>query len=216
MLLSLIKDIARPHVIDLIMLLKRSRGMSVNELSAAMRMSYMGVKQHCIYLEKKGYLGTWLRPKPAGGRPEKMYRLTPKMNQLFPSAVGEALLDMIEVAEAEMGEAAVKALLAGVFERKGIRYASLLKGRSLVERAQSLAKLRTSDGCLSMCEFDAHDGLRLVEHHSPLEAVGARHPLALELETRMLGSVLRCLVERVDKGEKDVPRVEYRLKNFPE
>lgn len=216
MLLPLIKDIARPHVIDIIMLLKRGQGMSVNELSAALRMSYMGVKQHCVYLEKKGYLGTWLRPKAAGGRPEKMYRLTPKMNALFPSAVGEALLDMIEVAEAQMGAEVVKALLAGVFERKGIRYASLLKGRSLVERAQSLAKLRTNDGCLSMCEFDAHDGLRLVEHHSPLAVVGARHPLAWELETRMLGSVLRCLVERVDKGEKDVPRVEYRLKNFPE
>ena len=119
MTLTLIKDIARPHVLDIIMLLKRGRGMSVNELSAALRMSYMGVKQHCIYLEKKGYLGTWLRPKAAGGRPEKMYRLTPKMNGLFPSAVGKAVLDMIEAAEAAMGAEAVKAMLAGWFERQG-------------------------------------------------------------------------------------------------
>ena len=216
MTLTLIKDIARPHVLDIIMLLKRGRGMSVNELSAALRMSYMGVKQHCIYLEKKGYLGTWLRPKTAGGRPEKMYRLTPKMNGLFPSAVGKAVLDMIEAAEAAMGAEAVRSMLAGWFERQGARYAGLLKGRSLVERAQSLAKLRTDDGCLSLCEFDAHDGLRIVEHHSPLEAVGARHPMAWEFEAKMMGQVLRCLVERIEPESKEVQRVEFRLKNFPE
>jgi predicted ArsR family transcriptional regulator len=53
MTLTLIKDIARPHVLDIIMLLKRGRGMSVNELSAALRMSYMGVKQHSSTSKRK-------------------------------------------------------------------------------------------------------------------------------------------------------------------
>ena len=61
MTLTLIKDIARPHVLDIIMLLKRGRGMSVNELSAALRMSYMGVKQHCIYLAASQ--GRWWTPR---------------------------------------------------------------------------------------------------------------------------------------------------------
>ena len=57
--------------------------MSVGELSEAMGMSYMGVKKHCIAMQKLGYLDTWRRPKDVG-RPEKLYRITQKLDPLFP------------------------------------------------------------------------------------------------------------------------------------
>jgi hypothetical protein len=34
----------------------RSRGLSVNELVRKMKMSYMGIKQHCLTLQRDGYL----------------------------------------------------------------------------------------------------------------------------------------------------------------
>ena len=70
MSLALLRDLSRPKLLDIVMLLKRSPGLSVNEMSGALCMSYMGVKQNCVQLEKLGYLDTWLRPKKAGGRPE--------------------------------------------------------------------------------------------------------------------------------------------------
>jgi len=33
-------------------------GLSVNELVDRMRMSYMGIKQHCLTLQRDGYLDT--------------------------------------------------------------------------------------------------------------------------------------------------------------
>lgn len=71
-LLPLLREIVHAPVLEIILLLKRSTGMSVNELCREMKMSYMGVKQHCVELEKKRLLDTWRRPKPAG-RPEKVY-----------------------------------------------------------------------------------------------------------------------------------------------
>ena len=216
MVLSLLKDIARPHVIELIMLLKRSTGMSVNELAAALRMSYMGVKQHCLLLEKKGYFDTWRRPKTGGGRPEKMYRLTKKMDVLFSKEAGDVANEMRRAAMSTVGEAAVEPMLRAIFDQKAEHYQALLKGRTLLERAQHMAKLRLADGCLAFCEFDAHLGLRLIEYHSPLSSLVNRHPLARELETQMFGTVLNCVAERIEATADQAPHAEFRLKTAPE
>ncbi len=216
MVLSLLKDIARPHVVDLIMLLKHGRGMSVNELAAALRMSYMGVKQHCLLLEKKGYLDTWRRPKPGGGRPEKMYRLTRKMEVLFSTEAGDIANEMLVAAQIVVGTKAIEPMLRSIFDHKAERYRAQLKGRTLLERAQTMAKLRMADGYLSYCEFDAHLGLRLVEYHSPLANLMERHVIALELEAQMIGRVLRCVVERVGSEDEKIVRTEFRLKVAPE
>jgi predicted ArsR family transcriptional regulator len=216
MALSLLQDICRPHVIDIILLLKRGQGMSVNELVVILQMSYMGIKQHCIYLEKKGYLDTWRRPKPAGGRPEKMYRLTAKMDALFPRVAGDLAIDVLESARIAFGEEAPERLLLGYFQRASERYSSGLKGRTLLERAQSMAKLRAGEGCISTCEYDAFAGLRIVEYHTPISNLIGRYPSAMDMEAQMFGRLLQCVIERVDMSFETVTRIEFRLKPFPE
>ncbi|PYL22763.1 MAG: transcriptional regulator, partial [Verrucomicrobia bacterium] len=54
----LIAEIGRTQRLLIINTLKRSRGMSVNELVEKMKMSYMGIKQHCLTLQRDGYLDT--------------------------------------------------------------------------------------------------------------------------------------------------------------
>ncbi len=55
----LIAEIGRTQRLEIINSLKRTRGMSVNELVEKMKMSYMGIKQHCLTLQRDGYLDTW-------------------------------------------------------------------------------------------------------------------------------------------------------------
>src|SRR3979411_3447905 len=78
----LISEIGRTQRLEIINSLKRTKGMSVNELVGRMNMSYMGIKQHCITLHRDGYLDTWRRPQKMG-RPEVVYRLTPRTHGLF-------------------------------------------------------------------------------------------------------------------------------------
>ena len=66
---SVLQDISRPQWYDIMRHLKQSQGLVVGELCEKLDMSYMGVKQHCVALEKLGYLDTWRRPKKVG-RPE--------------------------------------------------------------------------------------------------------------------------------------------------
>ena len=48
----LISEIGRTQRLEIINSLKRTRGMSVNELVEKMKMSYMGIKQHCLTLQR--------------------------------------------------------------------------------------------------------------------------------------------------------------------
>lgn len=210
--LSLFKDLSRPKLMDIVMLLKRSAGMSVNELAAALRLSYMGVKQNCTLLEKKGYLDHWLRPKSGGGRPEKMYRLTARMNVLFPNSACNLAIDMLEAAIQQGGVESAVNMLRYHFEKQQGRYAELVKGRTLLEKAQSFAKARQEEGYVSSCDFSAQDGLCLVEYHSSIAELGETLAHAAELEAAMISGLLGCEVERQAKTMDRITRHEFRLK----
>jgi predicted ArsR family transcriptional regulator len=216
MFTTVLKDISRPHVLDILLLLKRGTGMSVNEISAALEMSYMGIKQHCIYLEKKGYLDTWKRPKPAGGRPEKVYRLTEHIAPLFPNTATEMTLDVLRASETTFGHGAADRLLLNFFQRRVERYQDRIRGYSLLERAQSLARLRTEEGCLSFAEEAADSSVKLVEYHSPLAGLAHHYPSASDLEAQMVGRATQCVAERLDLSGQGVVRIEFRLRPMAE
>src|SRR5216110_431997 len=113
----LIAEIGRTQRLEIVNSLKRSRGMSVNELVEKMKMSYMGIKQHCLTLERDGYLDTWRRPQKMG-RPEMVYRLTRRSNDLFHSDSNQFTLDLLKAIHEIHGPNAPEKLLYNIFEKK--------------------------------------------------------------------------------------------------
>src|SRR5438067_1823669 len=91
----LLAEIGRTQRLEILNSLKRTKGMSVNELVGKMGMSYMGIKQHCITLHRDGYLDTWRRPQKMG-RPEMVYRLTRRSHDLFHSDSNQFTLDLLK------------------------------------------------------------------------------------------------------------------------
>src|SRR3981189_3874330 len=87
-------EIGRTKRLEILNTLKRTKGMSVNELVSKMKMSYMGIKQHCLTLERDGYLDTWRRPQKMG-RPEMGYRLTRRSHDLYPADSNEFTLELL-------------------------------------------------------------------------------------------------------------------------
>src|SRR6266487_646521 len=91
----LIAEIGRTQRLEILNSLKRTRGLSVNELVGKMNMSYMGIKQHCLTLQRDGYLDTWRRPQKMG-RPEMVYRLTRRSHDLFQADSHQFTLDLLK------------------------------------------------------------------------------------------------------------------------
>jgi predicted ArsR family transcriptional regulator len=207
---KVLRDIAKPQWIAIISILKRSTGMSVAELAERLKMSYMGVKQHCVELQKRGYLDTWRRPKDIG-RPEKAYRLTTKINALFPQ-VGNALtIEILEAVEQTYGANASEKLLYNYFQKLAERYIAKVKGASASERAASLAKIRDVEGYLSSADYCREKGLQIVEYHSPLTEIVEKYPSACRMEEQMFEKVLKAPVTREETRASGLVRYTFRI-----
>ena len=188
--------------------LKKTQGLSVNELGERLKLSYMGVKQHCEELERQGYVDTWRRPKPVG-RPEMVYRLTPKAHIFFPTASNGATIEILNAANRLYGHAAAEKLLYSVFTAKTDEYMRRLSGQTLLELAEMLAKIRDHEGYMS--EVSSREQIVVVEHHSPILDLVDAFPLIRRLEREMFERVLGVRVEREEERASGLYRCTFTV-----
>jgi len=193
---QLIAQIGRTQRLEILNTLKRTKGLSVNELVQKMKMSYMGIKQHCITLERDGYLDTWRRPQKMG-RPEMVYRLTQRTHDLFPCDSNDFTLELLKSIKDVYGPNASEKLLFNVFERKTEQFKAEAKGETIAERATWLAARREKEGFMS--EFVADDkqgGPAILECHSPILNLLDEYPIIGRLERDLVAGVLGTEVRR--------------------
>jgi predicted ArsR family transcriptional regulator len=192
----LLAEIGRTQRLEIMNALKRSRGLSVNELVREMKMSYMGIKQHCLTLERDGYLDTWRRPQKMG-RPEMVYRLTRRAHDLFQEDGNRFTLEVLRSIQDIYGPNASEKLLYNLFERKCAELKEKVRGATIAERAKTLAKVRDTEGYMSEFKIDDDDGgPQIVECHSPLMNILDKYPIIGRLEQDMFEQVLGTKVRR--------------------
>ncbi|HKS30848.1 MAG TPA: hypothetical protein VJR28_00465 [Chthoniobacterales bacterium] len=190
----LLAEIGRTQRLEIVNALKRSRGLSVNELVNRMRMSYMGIKQHCLTLQRDGYLDTWRRPQKMG-RPEMVYRLTRRAHDLFQADSNRFTLELLESAQQIYGTNAPEKLLYNLFEKKTANLKEKVKGATVAERAKSLAKARDLEGYMSQFVTD-DGGPQILECHTPLQNVLDKYPIIGRFEQELFEKVLGTRVRR--------------------
>jgi predicted ArsR family transcriptional regulator len=193
---KLLAEIGRTQRLEILNSLKRTRGMSVNELVEKMKMSYMGIKQHCLTLQRDGYLDTWRRPQKMG-RPEMVYRLTRRSHDLFPSDSNAFTLDLLKSVREIYGPNAPEKLLYNLFEKKTATLKGKVKGEAVEDRAKSLAKIRDGEGYMAQFLSEAKEGgSQILECHSPIMNLVERYPIIGRLEQDMFEGVLGTPVRR--------------------
>lgn len=191
----LLAEIGRTQRLEILNSLKRTKGMSVNELVEKMGMSYMGIKQHCLTLQRDGYLDTWRRPQKMG-RPEMVYRLTRRSHDLFPADSNEFTLELLRSICDIYGANAPEKLLYNVFEKRTAALKAKAKGENVVERAKWLAKARDSEGYMAQFLPSEKDGPQILECHSPIFNLLEKYPIIGRLEQDMFDGVLGTSVRR--------------------
>jgi predicted ArsR family transcriptional regulator len=192
----LLAEIGRTMRLEILNSLKRTQGMSVNELVTKMKMSYMGIKQHCLTLQRDGYLDTWRRPQKMG-RPEMVYRLTRRTHDLFPTDSNSVTLELLKSIQEIYGPNGPEKLLYNVFERKGAALKAKAKGETVAERAKWLAKVRDGEGYMAQFITEEKEGgPQILECHSPILNLLDRYPIVGRLERDMFAAVLGTRVRR--------------------
>jgi predicted ArsR family transcriptional regulator len=192
----MLAEIGRTQRLEILNSLKRSKGLSVNELVRRMKMSYMGIKQHCLTLQRDGYLDTWRRPQKMG-RPEMVYRLTRRTHDLFQSDSNQFTLELLKSIQESYGPNAPEKLLYNVFERKTSALKSKVKGDTVEERAKWLTRVRDSEGYMSQFMTEEKEGgTQILECHTPILNLIDRYPIIGRLEQDLFEAVLGTNVRR--------------------
>jgi predicted ArsR family transcriptional regulator len=208
---KLLQAVAQNTRFRLVNLLKRTQGLSVQEIADHFDMSYMGVKEICLDLQRRGLVDARREPKPDGttGRPRMVYRLTNHAHELFPVASNPLTLEVLEAARKLHGPAAPEKLLLLVWQQKAVSLAERIRGETLAERAASLARLRDEDGHMAVVEEDR--GLRIVEHHCPFLDLLRSYPILIKLESELFSRIMGVPVQREENCAGGLLRVEYIL-----
>jgi predicted ArsR family transcriptional regulator len=191
----ILAEIGRTQRLEILNSLKRSKGMSVNELVRKMKMSYMGIKQHCLTLQRDGYLDTWRRPQKMG-RPEMVYRLTRRTHDLFQSDSNAFTLELLKSVQETYGPNAPEKLLYNLFERKTALLKAKVKGDTVADRARWLARVRDTEGYMSQFSLEEQGGPQILECHTPILNLLDAYPIVGRLEQDLFEAVLGTTVRR--------------------
>jgi predicted ArsR family transcriptional regulator len=191
----LLSEIGRTQRLEIINSLKRTRGMSVNELVEKMGMSYMGIKQHCLTLQRDGYLDTWRRPQKMG-RPEMVYRLTRRSHDLFAADSNQVTLELLNSVRDIYGANAPEKLLYNVFEKRTAELKTKVKGDTVAERAKWMARQRDSEGYMAQFLPAEKDGPQILECHTPILNLLEKYPIIARLEQDMFEAIIGTKVRR--------------------
>jgi predicted ArsR family transcriptional regulator len=163
-------------------------GMTVDQLAQGLAVTRTAVRQHLAALERDGLVERGAT-QPTGGRPEQLYRLSAKGQEVFPrrySWFAELLLQMLE---SRLGSEQLAAQLAEI----GAKVAATLPppGQGSAE-----ARITALAGIMRELGYDARpqesaDGLpRIVASNCVFHHLAARFPEVCELDLALLASYI--------------------------
>lgn len=194
----------------ILLLLKKSEGMTVESLSGHLKITPMGVRQHLAALEKRD-LVSHDTLRQGVGRPGFVYRLSAKANESFSKGYAKFALDLLMGIENSNGREDIDKLLKWRMEKILSHKKSLLDGnKSLAEKVQTMTKLLDSDGYIS--DAVEHDDEYLIrQHNCPISVVSKQYPEACKHELTMYRELFGPEVERTNCLSEGAYLCEYRI-----
>lgn len=175
--------------------LKKSDGMSIDDLSKIINITPMGIRQHLLALEKKGIV-TYTSKKHGIGRPGYVYRLTESADALFPKSYDNFALGILKDIEKQEGKEKVDK----IFEWRRDRIFDSLKEAladktSIDERVLGLQDILKSEG-YNLELSRQNDSYYLTNYNCPINNIALEYPSACKNELALFRSLISDSVQR--------------------
>lgn len=181
---------------QILTLLKRAGGATIEEAAGSLSVASMTARQHLVGLERDGLVQAE-KVKRATGRPHYVYRLTAKGEEMFPrryDILAQLLLDEVASLSPEEISGLVAAekqslLICRVADRLAERHRPSLEGRPLAERvAAATAVLHTVGGFAEWCPSEA--GFEIRDYNCVFARLRLETEAGCEWHVRLLGGLL--------------------------
>lgn len=177
--------------------LKKGGPLSVGDLKTRLGLSYMGIKQHCIQLEKDGVIDHRRRALTNRmGRPELAYGLTPLAENYFPSHDTPFTHELLDSLAGLYGRNAPEKILYTAYQKRIQVYRKKLTALLFEDRIDQFCKLREKDGYLLDVKSLGEGGWTVTEYHSPIGALLASYPVLSHFELQLYQKLFHPMVKR--------------------
>jgi predicted ArsR family transcriptional regulator len=146
----------------IIFLLKKNGPLSIEDLSTELHITSMGIRQHLLSLERKGYID-YVTKRQGIGRPAFLYRLTEKAQTLFPMAYDQFLIEMFKDIETNEGKQKIEELFRCHKNRflKDLKDSSPVK-KPLREKLSAVSHILDTKGYLTeLGDTNSHYTLKI-------------------------------------------------------
>ena len=176
--------------------LKKSDGLTADQLAEAIGVTSMAVRKHLAALERDGYVAATISRR-AVGRPAHVYRVCPRAEGVFPKHYDAVVSDLLEDLVEIDGVQKVEALLA----RRGERTKRVLRryidpDAPLQDRVDGLTRAMDEIGYLA-CWEACDNGRYLIKlYNCAIDLVAEQLPAVCRQEADMFREVLEADVER--------------------
>jgi predicted ArsR family transcriptional regulator len=173
----------------ILLALKRSGSMSVEDLSGEVNITPMGVRQHLLILEKSGAV-EYVTRKHGVGRPGFLYRLTEIADDLFPKSYRSFAMDILTDIENHDGKGKIDEIFRRRKERNVLQMKKLLSGtENLAGRLRAFTEVLRKDGFIAELE-EGNKYFRLKQFNCPISGIALRFKEACTYDLQMLREVI--------------------------
>lgn len=169
--------------------LRRSMGLSADQLAECLGVTAMAVRKHLAALEREGLLTSTIERRPIG-RPVHLHALTQRGRESFPQHYQDLTTDLLDDLRALDGEEKVGLLFQRRAERAYRTLAPGLAGRALPEQLNRLAGFLDAQGYVAEWEIAPNGDYLLKEHHCAIYGVAQCAPEACECELNLFQRLL--------------------------
>jgi len=169
--------------------LKRTRGMSIDELAREINITPMGVRQHLLALEKKG-LVTYVAKRQGIGRPGFIYMLTEAAGDFFPNSYDTLSLEVLRDIKKHDGPEKIEKIFLWRKERMLRTQREVLAGLDNIDdRLKALRQHLVSSG--HFVELSRNNGhYHLKQFHCPIHKISVEFREACKQELQMYRELL--------------------------
>lgn len=183
--------------------------MTVNQLTDALNISSMGIRQHLSILESEGLI-EFHQEKQERGRPHYIYSLTDEASRLFPTTYANFAMGLMHEVAKVNGPGFINKVFRNRMKSQLKMYQGRLKGKGLVDRIKELAHIRDEEGYMARFDEDETDYV-LIEHNCPIAAIAEEYPHVCEIELGLFRQSLGTKVYRVEHLMQGSHRCCYRI-----
>lgn len=203
--------------------LKLNGPQTAQALAGMLGVTAMAIRQHLYDLAEQGLVSCAERHGGGGddsrgrgrGRPAKIWSLTEGANGFFPDGHADLAVGLIHTVRAAFGEAGIDQLLAVRTDTQLKTYGKALgTARSIEDRLQALARVRTHEGYMADVESKEDGSFIFVERHCPIcsAAQACTGLCASELQVFQHALGEDVSVERTDHILAGARRCAYRVR----